>query len=51
MYITICEIDRQSRSMHETGRSGLMHWDDSEGWDAEGRRRGVEDGGHMYIHS
>ena len=23
-------------SMHETGRSGLMHWDDPEGWDGEG---------------
>ena len=23
-------------SMHETGCSGLVHWDDPEGWDAEG---------------
>ena len=23
-------------SMHETGCSGLVHWDDSEGWDGEG---------------
>ena len=23
-------------SMHETGCSGLVHWDDSEGWDEEG---------------
>ena len=23
-------------SMHETGRSGLVHWDDPEGWDGEG---------------
>ena len=23
-------------SMHETGCSGLMHWDDPEGWDGEG---------------
>ena len=22
-------------SMHETGRSGLVHWDDPEGWDGE----------------
>ena len=22
--------------MHETGRSGLVHWDDPEGWDGEG---------------
>ena len=24
-------------SMHDTGCSGLVHWDDPEGWDAEGR--------------
>ena len=24
-YITICEIDHQSGSMHETGRSGPVH--------------------------
>ena len=24
-------------SMHETGCSGPVHWDDSEGWDGEGR--------------
>ena len=22
--------------MHETGRSGPVHWDDPEGWDGEG---------------
>ena len=22
--------------MHETGSSGLMHWNDPEGWDGEG---------------
>ena len=27
-------------SMHETGCSGLMHWNDPEGWDGEGGRRG-----------
>ena len=37
-------------SMHETGCSGLVHWDDPEGWDREGGRRGVQDGGHMYTH-
>ena len=26
-------------SMHDTGRSGLVHWDDTEGWDGEGDRR------------
>ena len=35
-------------SMHETGCSELVHWDDPEGWDGEGGRRGVQDGGHMY---
>ena len=37
-------------SMHETGCSGLVHWDDPEGWDAEGGGRVVQDGEHMYIH-
>ena len=35
-------------SMHETGCSGLVHWDDPEGWDGEGGGRQVQDGGHMY---
>ena len=34
--------------MHETGCSGLVHWDDPEGWDEEGGGRGVQDGEHMY---
>ena len=37
-------------SMHETGCSALVHWDDPEGWDGEGGGRGVQDGEHMYIH-
>ena len=36
--------------MHETGCSGLVHWDDTEGWDGEGGGREVQDGGHMYTH-
>ena len=32
----------------ETGCSGLVHWDDPEGWDGEGGGRGVQDGEHMY---
>ena len=36
--------------MHETGYSGLVHWDDPEGWDGEGGGRGVQDGEHMYTH-
>ena len=35
-------------SMHDTGCSGLMHWDDQEGWDGEGSRRVVQDGEHVY---
>ena len=34
-------------SMHETRCSGLVHWDDPEGWDGEGGASGVQDGGHM----
>ena len=37
-------------SMHETGWSGLVHWDDPDGWDEEGGGRGVQDGEHMYTH-
>ena len=37
-------------SMHDTGCSGLVHWDDPEGWDGEGGRRGVQDGEQMYTH-
>ena len=35
-------------SMHEAGCSGLVHWDDPEGWDGEGGGRRVKDGEHMY---
>ena len=34
-------------SMHETGCSGLVHWDHPEGWDGQGGGRGVQDGEHM----
>ena len=37
-------------SMHETWCSGLVNWEDPQGWDGEGGRRGVQDGKHMYIH-
>ena len=36
--------------MHETGCSGLVYWDDPEGWDGEAGGRGVQDGEHMYTH-
>ena len=37
-------------SKHDTGRSGLVHWDDPEGWDGDGCGRGVQDREHMYTH-
>ena len=30
--------------MRETGCSGLVHWDDPEGWDGEGSGRGFRMG-------
>ena len=36
--------------MQDTGRLGLVHWDDPEGWYGEGSGRGVQDGEHMYTH-
>ena len=30
--------------MHETGCSGLVHWDDPEGWDGKGGERAGQDG-------
>ena len=36
--------------MQDTGCSGLVHWDDPEGWDEEDGGRGVQDGKHMYTH-
>ena len=36
--------------MHETGRSGLVHWDDPEGWDGEGAGSGGSGWGtHVYL--
>ena len=35
-------------SMHETGCSRLLDWDDPERWDEDGGGRGVQDGEHMY---
>ena len=37
-------------SMHDTGCSELVHWDDPEGWFGEGGGRGVQDGEHVYTH-
>ena len=36
--------------LQDTGCSGLVHWDDPEGWDGEGSGRGVQDGEHIYTH-
>ena len=37
-------------SMHDTGCSVLLHWDDPEGWDGEGGGKGVQDGEEIYTH-
>ena len=34
--------------MHDTGYSGLVHWDDPERWNGEGGRRRVQDEEHVY---
>ena len=34
--------------MRDTGCSGLVHWDDPEGWDRERGGRAVQDREHMY---
>ena len=36
--------------MHEAGCSGLVHWDDTEGWDGGEVGGGVQDGELMYTH-
>ena len=35
-------------SMQDTGCSGLVHWDNPEGWDGDGGGRGLQDGEHVY---
>ena len=42
--IETCKLSYVNRiatpgSMHDTGCSGLVHWDDPEGWDGEGGGR------------
>ena len=48
MYITICEIDRQSTfdAWDRVLRAGALWWPWGMGWG--GRWEGVQDGGHMY---
>ena len=36
--------------MHETWCSGLVHWEDLEGWGGEGGGRGDRNGEHIQIH-
>ena len=36
--------------MHDTGCSGLVYWDDPEGWYGEGGGRGVQDW-EPHVHS
>ena len=35
-------------SMHETGHSGSLHWEDPEGWDGEGGGGGSGWGTHVH---
>ena len=37
-------------SKHEKGCSGLVYWDDPEGWDGEEGGREDQDGEHVYTH-
>ena len=46
MYFITCEIDCQSRFYDETGCSGLVNWDDPEGWDEEKGGSRAQDGEH-----
>ena len=41
------ETDHQPRWDAWDKCSGLVHWEDPEGWDGEGGGRGVQDGEHM----
>ena len=50
MYIIKCETDRPSRLDAWDKCSGLVQWEDPEGWGGEGGGRGYRDGEHMQIH-
>ena len=49
MYNIICETDPSPGSMHETRCSGLVHWDDPEGWGWGGRWEG-RSGWGTHVH-
>ena len=51
--IEICKLSHVKRIaspglMHDTGCSGLVHWDVPEGWHEEAGGRGVQDWEHVY---
>ena len=51
--IETCIISNMKRiaslgSMQDTECSGMVHWDDPEGWYGEGGGRRVQDGEHVY---
>ena len=46
----LSHVKRISSLMHDTGCSGLVHWNDPEGCDGEKGGRGVQDREHMYTH-
>ena len=48
MYITICEIDDQSKFDAWNRAIKPVHWDNPEGWDGEEGEREEQDGEHMY---
>ena len=53
--IKTCIISYKKRiaspgSMQDTGSLGLVHWDDPEGWHAEGDGGVVQDGEQVYTH-
>ena len=46
MYIIKGETDHQPRLDARDKCSGLVHWEDPQGWGGEGGRRGNRDGEH-----
>ena len=47
MYIINMKRIASPHSMHDTGCSGLVPWDDPEGWYGDGDGRGAQDEEHM----
>ena len=48
MYIIYEKQIASPGSMHDTGCSRLVHWDDPEGWYREGGEREVQNWKHVY---